>query len=271
MANWATWPMPNSAAGLPHFQSFDLSRGEIAVDRVTGLMWQRDLSGRPSSLVGAKQACDELALAGYDDWRLPSRIELVSILDLARVQPAIDPVAFPQTPNDWFWTSSPAAEADPESAWYVYFYFGYPKTDLTSNEFSWRCVRTAEAHPSVSPHYDVRSDSVQDLGTGLVWQRSVPDRTFNFDYARTYCGQLSLAGQPGWRLPSMTELLTLIDERAATAPMIDRTAFPNTPAEAFWTSSEFGGASGMAWQIYFDRGHGLYGLVSVQLRARCVR
>jgi len=65
----------------------------------------------------------------------------------------------------------------------------------------------------------------------------------------------------------MTELLTLIDERAATAPMIDRGAFPNTPAEAFWTSSEFGGASGMAWQVYFDRGHGLYGLVGVQLRA----
>jgi hypothetical protein len=56
----------------------------------------------------------------------------------------------------------------------------------------------------------------------------------------------------------------------ATAPMIDATAFPNTPSEAFWTSSEFGGVShGVA--VYFDHGNGLYGLPSVRFRARCLR
>jgi hypothetical protein len=112
---------------------------------------------------------------------------------------------------------------------------------------------------------------VRDVGTGLLWQRSAPDGTFNFDDARTYCSQLQLAGQQGWRLPSMTELLTLIDEGAAAAPMIDASAFPNTPSEAFWTSSEFGGVPGMAWQVYFDHGNGLYGLPSAQYRARCLR
>jgi hypothetical protein len=262
--------MPNSTPGLPHPQSFDTSRADVAVDRVTGQMWQRNVGASPASFAGAKQECDRLSLAGYDDWRLPSRIELISILDLARVQPAIDPVAFPETPNDWFWTAS-AAAGDAQSAWYVYFYFGYPKTDLVSNQFSWRCVRTAEVHALPSPRYDVQPDTVRDLGTGLVWQRSTPDRTFGFDDARAYCSALTLAGQQGWRLPSMPELLTLIDEGAPAAPMIDTTAFPNTPSEAFWTSTEFGGASGMAWQVYFDRGNGLYGLTSAQFRARCVR
>ena len=269
-AAWATWPMPNSTAGLPHPQSFDTTRDEVAVDAITGLMWQRNVAANPTSFAGAKQECDRLALAGYDDWRLPSRIELVSILHLGRIQPAIDPVVFPRTPNDWFWTSSVAA-SDANAAWYVYFYFGYPKTDLVSNQFSWRCVRTATSHPAPSAHYDLQSETVRDVGTGLLWQRSTPDRTFTFDDARTYCSQLSLAGQLGWRLPSMTELLTLIDEGAATAPMIDATAFPNTPSEAFWTSSEFGGVSGMAWQVYFDHGNGLYGLPSAQFRARCLR
>jgi len=270
VAAWATWPMPNSTAGLPHLQSFDVSRNDVAVDRITGLMWQRNVGANPASFAGAKQACDDLTLAGHDDWRLPSRIELVSLLDVGRIQPAIDPVVFPGTPNDWFWTSSVAA-GDAQSAWYVYFYFGYPKTDIVSNQFSWRCVRTATAHAAPSSHYDVQPDTVRDLGTGLVWQRSAPDRTFTFDDARSYCDQLILAGQPGWRLPSMTELLTLIDERATTAPLIDATAFPHTPSEAFWTSSEFGGVSGMAWQVYFDHGNGLYGLASAQFRARCVR
>ena len=270
VAAWATWPMPNSASGLPNLQSFDTSRDDVAVDRVTGLMWQRNVGANPASFAGAKQECDRLTLAGYDDWRLPSRIELVSILHLGRVQPAIDPVVFPDTPSDWFWTSSVAA-ADGQAAWYVYFYFGYPKTDLVSNQFSWRCVRAAAPHPPPSVHYDVQQETVRDLGTGLVWQRSVPDQTFDFDQARGYCSQLTLAGQQGWRLPSMTELLTLIDESAAAAPMIDAKAFPNTPAEAFWSSSEFGGATGMAWQVYFDRGNGLYGLSSAQFRVRCLR
>lgn len=270
VAAWATWPMPNSTAGLPHLQSFDVSRDEVTVDRITGLMWQRNVLPNPLSFSGAKQACEQLTLAGYDDWRLPSRIELVSILDLSRVQAAIDPIAFPQTPSDWFWSAS-AAAGDAQSAWYVYFYFGYPKTDLVSNQFSARCVRTAEPHPPPSVHYEVQPDTVRDLGTGLVWQRSTPDRIFDLAGARAYCGALTLAGQDGWRLPSMTELLTLIDEGAAVAPMIDTTAFPNTPGEAFWTTSDFGGASGMAWQVYFDRGNGLYGLSSAQFRARCVR
>lgn len=270
IAAWATWPMPNTTPGLPHPQTFDTGRDEVAVDRVTGLMWQRSVGASPTAFADAKQACDRLSLAGYDDWRLPSRIELVSILDLTHVQPAIDPVVFPQTPSDWFWTSSTAA-GDVQSAWYVYFYFGYPKTDLVSNQFSWRCVRPAEVHVAPSPRYDVQQDTVRDLGTGLVWQRSTPEQTFAFDQARAYCGQLALAGQTGWRVPSMTELLTLIDEGAKAAPMIDAAAFPNTPGEAFWTSTEFGGAPGMAWQVYFDRGNGLYGLSSVRLRVRCVR
>ena len=269
-AAWATWPMPNSTQGLPNLQSFDVSRDEVAVDRITGLMWQRNAGATPMTFAGAKQECDRLALAGYDDWRLPSRIELVSILDLSRVEPAIDPIAFPQTPSDWFWTSSRAA-SDAQAAWYVYFYFGYPKTDLVTSQFSWRCVRTAAAHVAPSPRYDVQPETVRDLGTALVWQRSPPDRIFTFDEARGYCSQLGLAGQQGWRLPSMTELLTLIDERATAAPMIDASAFPNTPGEAFWTSSEFGGAPGMAWQVYFDRGNGLYGLTSAMFRVRCVR
>ena len=49
---WATWPMPNSAAGLPNPQSFDVSGDEVAADRVTGLMWQRKLVDQPASFAG---------------------------------------------------------------------------------------------------------------------------------------------------------------------------------------------------------------------------
>ena len=266
---------PRGPCRIPHLVS-PTARASIrstrpsVTDRVTGLMWQRNLSAAMVPLADAKLQCDRLALAGYDDWRLPSRIELVSILDVTRVEPAIDVTAFPQTPNDWFWTSSIAAE-DPQAAWYVYFYFGYPKTDIATNQFSSRCVRTAVPHPAPAKRYDTQTDTVRDIGTGLTWQRAVPAETFVLDAARAYCADLPLAGQKGWRVPSMVELLTLIDEQAASGPMIDRAAFPNTPSDAFWTSTDFGGTPGMAWQVYFDYGNGLYGLPNGMFHVRCVR
>jgi hypothetical protein len=262
--------MPNSTAGQPNPQSFDVSRDDVALDRVTGLLWQRKLVAEAASFAGAREACGNLNLAGYDDWRLPSRIELVSILNLARVQPAVDPEVFPETPNDWFWTSSPGA-GDPQTAWYVYFYFGYPNTELTSNRFSWRCVRTAVPRRLPSPRYDIQQETVRDVATGLLWQRSVSDGVVAWDRAGTYCGQLRAGNQTGWRLPSMTELLTLVDETVPTPPAIDTNAFPDTPSEGFWSGSEFGGEHGLAWQVYFDRGNGLYGLTSASFRVRCVR
>ena len=265
--------MPNfPASSLPNPQSYDLSIAGTVLDRVTGLMWQRRVAPGNMTLDEANAACDRLELGGYRDWRLPSRIELVSILDLAETQPSIDRDAFPGTPPDWFWSSSVASDS-PTSAWYVYFYFGYPRTDERSSPFRARCVRTEkppvfEGDPDA--HYEAGRASVRDRGTGLTWQRVLPARTFTFAAATAYCGHLNLDGHEDWRLPSMPELVSLVDERAAN-PAIDGAAFPGTPAESFWTSSLFGNKSAEAWHVYFDHGFALYGLLKASHRVRCVR
>jgi hypothetical protein len=262
--------MPNAAPGLPNAQSLEAEPSGVVLDRVTGLMWQQRVDERQLTFADAAQHCAELSLAGHEDWRLPSRLELVSILDTLRTQPAIDVAAFPNTPSDWFWSST-LAGGDPQSAWYVYFYFGYPKTDLISNQFSVRCVRSPEpSRAPITTHYDIGAESVIDLGTLLTWQRAVPNLVLSFDAAATYCAGLTLAGKTGWRVPSLPELLTLVDDRAEAAPLIDRVAFPETPSDAFWTASYFGGTPGLSWQVYFDRGNGLYGLPSATFRVRCV-
>ncbi len=266
---WATWPMPNShLPGLPNPQSYDTRIPGVVVDDVTGLMWQRSVTGRLQTFTGAERECEQLSLAGYDDWRLPSRIELVSILDGTRTQPSIDVNAFPGTPNHWFWTSSPAVE-EPDSAWYVYFYFGYPKIEEKRSRFAVRCVRTATPHPAVPKRYDIHAATVRDVATGLTWQRAVPSGQYKFDAARAYCAGLALGGKTGWRVPTLTELLTLIDERAG-APMIDRAAFPGTPGEQFWTSTNFSGGRLEGWYVFFSRGDALYDLVTSRYRVRCV-
>ena len=261
--------MPNAQLpGLPHPHSYETVDG-VVTDRVTGLMWQRNLTDKFFTFQDAQRNCDELSLGGHDDWRLPSRIELVSILDMTRIQPSIDVNTFPGTPNDWFWTSSLDVR-NPSAAWYVYFYFGYPKTDDMTNRFSVRCVRTPEPMPAaLAVRYIVKAQDVRDIATGLRWQRAVPSKTFAFDAAVSYCDHLTLAGKKGWRLPSLVELLTLIDERAPS-PMIDSAAFPGTPGEPFWTSSRFANGPALVWYARFDSGAGLYGRPIEPFRVRCV-
>lgn len=49
-------------------------------------------------------------LCGFDDWRLPTREELRSIMHYGREAPAVDPAYFPDTGIlDFFWTRSPYA------------------------------------------------------------------------------------------------------------------------------------------------------------------
>ena len=88
--------------------------------------------------------------------------------------------------------------------------------------------------------------TVTDTITGLVWQSDgsstrtgcsgIGDEVCTWAAAKAYCAGLALGGLSGWRLPAVTELTTIVD-LTRTSPSIDPTAFPNTPAADFWTSS----------------------------------
>jgi hypothetical protein len=199
---------------------------------------------------------------------LPTRIELVSLLDLSRTNPALDLAAFPSGPSQWFWSASPDA-SDEAKAWYVYFYFGYPDVDDISVENRVRCVRAGAAPPS-APRYEIAPNWLRDTRTGLLWQRAVPEQTFAAAEAADYCAALQLDEQTDFRLPTMKELQTLVDEQR-THPALDPEAFPDTPSESFWSSSAWSGTTDLNWYVRFDSGSALYELSTASFRVRCVR
>ncbi len=51
------------------------------IDQSTGLVWAGKDNGEDVSPRKAKSYCQNLSLAGYSDWRLPTLAELVSIYD----------------------------------------------------------------------------------------------------------------------------------------------------------------------------------------------
>ena len=109
---------------------------EIVRDNSTGLEWQAAPFDKRMSWADAEKACKALRLGGHDDWRMPSLQELESIRDLSRVNPAIDTDAFPNTPNEWFWTSTPCADSPKDTAWVVSF--GNGGSDILNRGYSYR-------------------------------------------------------------------------------------------------------------------------------------
>jgi hypothetical protein len=142
---WAEWPMPNDqadvTAGAPNLESYTDNKDGTVTDNLTGLMWQQTVPTGTYTWAQAVAYCPTLNLAGHSDWRLPSRIELVSIVDFGVTSgPRINSTYFPSTPADWFWSSSPLAGSS-SLAWLVYFYNGNTNYLDVSDAHSVRCVR----------------------------------------------------------------------------------------------------------------------------------
>ena len=60
-------------------------------------------------------------------------------------------------------------------------------------------------------------------------------------------------GREGWRLPTMEELLSIVDE-TQSCPTIDPIAFPDTPKGTFWTASPCEDDPNQAWVVDFSIG-----------------
>ena len=108
---------------------FDDNGDGTITDTNTGLMWEiKTDDGGPRDKDNAytwEEAlsyCENLVHAEHDDWRLPNRNELQSILDYTRYGPSLDP-AFPLIRPSSNWSSNTNA-ANPATAWIVNFYNG---------------------------------------------------------------------------------------------------------------------------------------------------
>ncbi len=148
-ATWAHWKMPDRLLPEGGTQpSYTAASATTVLDNVTLLIWQRDARGFTAGtpkFADAKAACDSLADGG-EKWRVPTRIELVSLLSHdyddagALKNPAIDPI-FTGTGN-LYWTSSPVLPAtEPLKFWLVKFDTGGLAKGTTAPYV--RCVKAA--------------------------------------------------------------------------------------------------------------------------------
>jgi hypothetical protein len=151
--DYASWPAP-PVSPLEAQYAVDAD-GVLVMDRSTGLVWQRQLTvacpqdddaGDGCTYADAQAYCASLngiGLGGLSSgWRVPSLVELVSIVNYTDGTPAIDTALFPGTPVTAFWSNTPAAQAAGD-AWAVSFVDGSGAPQATSTVSPIRCVNSS--------------------------------------------------------------------------------------------------------------------------------
>ena len=152
ITNKSTYNNVRCVRGVTIADDFTDNGNGTVTDNNTGFMWQQEDNDTKCTWEEALTYCeDTLTLAGYSDWRLPSRMELASIVDYDTRDPSIDSTMFPNTNLFSYWSSTPKVSNYPTSqVWVVSFrpetMFMYNSESTTytyrkSHYYYVRCVR----------------------------------------------------------------------------------------------------------------------------------
>ncbi len=274
----------------PRFET----KGETVFDRLTGLTWTRraNHAGFPldwNEALAFVADMNRRRELGFDDWRLPNRRELRSLVSLQTRKPAL-PQGHPFTDVflGWYWTSTTAA-ISPDHAWYLHlegarmFYGGKdqaylvwpvrgPRNHLLPRTGQQRCF---DAHgqpidctgtgqdgewltgtPWPEPRFKTVGDGVLDRLTGLVWwpvgDFTPEPVTWGQALARVRDLNADL-DERQWRLPGINELESLVDASQARPALPQSAPFDNL-MDVYWSSTTSLFEPDWAWALYLDKG-----------------
>lgn len=98
------------------------------------------------------------------------------------------------------------------------------------------------------------NQAVWDRETDLVWEQSPSGLAFTWDQAEDRCNSLVIGNRMGWRVPTLQELLSVLDlSQGSHLPPNNKYAFPFPipPNEAIWssTSTDPCRSSCSAWEM----------------------
>jgi len=232
-------------------------------DKVTGLMWQQ-VDGGSMSYASAITYCDNLTLANYTDWRLPTPLESFSILIHQNNNPAINTTFFSSSSSlvaEYWWTNATQL-GDNSKVWCTNAGGGIgnkPKSEAIgeggSLRYNVRAVRNSTTPSTLPNHFTDNGDgTITDNLTQLIWQKVPNTNALTWENALTYAENLSLGGTSDWRLPNIKELQSLNNE-LATNPSVFAPYFNSLGVHFFWSSTSLPNQTTKAW--YWSTQYGI--------------
>jgi len=273
----------------PRFQV----HGELVEDRLTGLLWPRNASLGDFPL-DWQQALDYVAelntsrALGHDDWRLPNRRELRSLISHQTRRPALpENHPFSHVFANWYWSSTSAA-GHPDHAWYInldggrMFYGGkdqaymvwpvrgagnglLPRTgqrlcyDSAGRVID--CAGTGQDGDAArgrawpEPRFQRQEPGILDRLTGLLWWpvADLAAGPVSWQDALAAVDELNRSTGGHWRLPNINELESLVD-CARYDPALPADQPFSRIQDIYWSASSSLYEADWAWALYLHKG-----------------
>jgi len=115
------------------------------------------------------------------------------------------------------------------------------------------------------------ADMVIDESTGLGWQdnRFAQEEKYTYAKAEKFCDELKIGGFEDWRIPTIFELLSIVNYKKYDPAILD--GFSSVETEAYWTSTQYMGDSDEVWGVSFKDGATTANGKTYDRRLRCVR
>ena len=221
--------------------SYTNNNNGTITDIVTGLMWQQT-DGGEMTIDNAFIYANNLVLAGFSDWRLPSPKESFGILNHQNNNPALNTTYFTNTNAGYWWTNTYQV-GDNTKVWTTNAGGGIgnkPKSETISAggtfKFHARCVRDVNVALIVGHFLDNGNGTITDNLTQLIWQKVPSTTPLSWENAIAYAESLSLTNATDWRLPNIKELQSLNDENLAN-PSVNQTYFSTIGTKNYWSST----------------------------------
>ena len=129
-----------------------------------------------------------------------------------------------------------------------------------------------ESIPASTPNSQLQDNgdgTITDTKTGLIWKRCLEGQSGSdcasgsaeaftwqqaLQRAQTVNSGGGFAGASVWRVPTIKELRSLVEQQCAD-PAINLTRFPNPGSDFVWSSSAVAGNAHGAWYVDFYGGY----------------
>ncbi|MHC4268123.1 MAG: Lcl C-terminal domain-containing protein [Planctomycetota bacterium] len=136
--------------------------------------------------------------------------------------------------------------------------------EYLTNDIAERLLINKDSKPQTYTVNDFEEKTINgnnvviDKATGLTWDQSGSKEYMDYHKAKIYVGQLNrdkYAGYNDWRLPTLKEALTLLEQEESSNGFFIDSRFDKTQA-LIWTSDKR--SAWRAWAVYFDVGYCSY-------------
>ncbi len=132
---------------LNYFQKRFEVQGDVVVEKATGLMWQKSGSSKKMAHEDALKYIEQLnqeRFAGFDDWRLPTVPELLSLEEPGEQSNDLylDPIFDSKQEVCWSADTLPSKEGSRGAAWVVSFNTGSVLNRYLGSPYYVRAVRS---------------------------------------------------------------------------------------------------------------------------------